>query len=118
MCYRRARELSYTILELKNAVTGGYVVPTEEPSASDIRTAVSRMLLGQPKAKVGADRSSRAARRQGGTAAAQSAAGESAVARSIRSGPGQFVADANAAPHAAGARRHCSAPAQDAQGAL
>lgn len=76
VCYRRAREQSYTILELKNAVTGGYVLPKEEPTAPEIRSAIGRMLLGQPKAKPGADRDSRAARRTCSAAAVRGAGGD------------------------------------------
>lgn len=116
MCYRRARELSYTILELKNAVTGGYVVPKEQPSACDIRTAVSRMLLGQPKAKPGADRRSRAGRRLCNTAAARSGAGDSAAVRLTVDGSSQAAENTAAQAEVADTRRHHSAPAPGVQG--
>lgn len=111
VCYRRARELSYTILELKNAVTGGYVVPSEQPDACDIRTAVSRMLLGQPKAKPQADRRSRAERRLCNAAAARSGAGDSAAVRLTADGSSQAVRNTSAQGDVADTRRHHSAPA-------
>eukprot|EP00892_Ulva_mutabilis_P008746 jgi/Ulvmu1/6243/UM028_0101.1 len=109
-CYLRAREQSYTVLELKNAVTGGYVVPKENPSALEIRSAISRMLLGQPKAKAGGGRSCRAARRMCPSAPARSDVLERGQAEEREPGCGLANDQRPRNASCEGERHHVSAP--------